>query len=189
LVGWVRGFSQIRESYASGPVESSTYAGGFIAQITNNHSTIELNYATGSVKGNNGIGGFLGVCLCNNSNQNIIRDSYATGRVIGNQNVGGFAGQSGDIFLRVISTGRVDRDTSETAIGGLIGAFWNPDGPRNVPDGFWDKDTSGRTSSAGGQGRSTTEMFGSSLYTNYDATLWKFNSLSYPMLQWQFAAP
>jgi hypothetical protein len=189
LVGWVRGFSQIRESYASGPVESSTYAGGFIAQITNNLSTIELNYATGSVKGNNGIGGFLGVCLCNNSNQNIIRDSYATGRVIGNQNVGGFAGQSGDIFLRVISTGRVDRDTSETAIGGLIGAFWNPDGPRNVPDGFWDKDTSGRTSSAGGQGRSTTEMFGSSLYTNYDATLWKFNSLSYPMLQWQFAAP
>ena len=188
-MGHLRGFSQVRESFASGAVESSTYAGGLVAQISNGRSTLEQNYATGAVKGNNGIGGFLGVCFCNNSNQNIIQDNYASGRVVGNQNVGGFAGISGDIFLRILSTGKVDRDASETAIGGLIGAFWNPDGPRNVPDGFWDKDASGRTTSAGGQGKSTTEMFGSSLYTNYDATLWKFDSRSYPTLQWQWTAP
>ncbi|MFY7929178.1 MAG: hypothetical protein ACOVS5_09930, partial [Oligoflexus sp.] len=89
----------------------------------------------------------------------------------------------------VYATGRVDRDTSETAIGGLIGAFWNADGPRNIPDGFWDQTTSGRTSSAGGQGKSTPDMFGSTLYINFDQTAWSFQSNRYPIFQWQSSAP
>jgi hypothetical protein len=189
LVGIVYGFSQIRESHATGAVESATYAGGLIGQLHNTSSTIELNYASGTVKGNNGVGGFLGVCFQNNSHQVIIRNNYATGRVIGNSNVGGFAGQSGDIISQVYATGRVDRDTSETAIGGLIGAFWNADGPRNIPDGFWDQTTSGRTSSAGGQGKSTPDMFGSTLYINFDQTAWSFQSNRYPIFQWQSSAP
>ena len=98
--------------------------------------------------------------------------------------MGGFTGQSGDIMQRIFSTGKVSYQTSPTNLGGLVGAFWSPDGSRNVPDGFWDKEKAEITTSAGGQGATTNEMFGSNLYVNFDASLWTFSARAYPTLKW-----
>ena len=184
LIGIARGYTRLKESASSGAVIGSTYVGGFLGRLLNSYATIELSYASGSVKGNTGVGGFMGVCFCNNASFAVINDSYALGAVVGNNQVGGFAGQSGDIMRRIYSAGKVSYDTSPTNLGGLVGVFWNADGPRNVPDGFWDKEKSGLTSSAGGQGATTSEMFGSTLYANYDPSLWTFASGGYPTLKW-----
>jgi hypothetical protein len=189
LIGRVRAYALIRQNAASGAVECSTYTGGLIAQIEGAEVTVTQSLALGSVTGNTNVGGFLGLAFRNNSHNVSITDSYARGNVKGNDSVGGFAGQVGDIVQRVYASGRVDKDASETNIGGLIGNLWNPDGPRDAPYSYWDKQASGRSTSKAGIGKNTSEMLGPSLYTNWDATVWSYTSQDYPRLIWELPAP
>jgi hypothetical protein len=189
LVGRVRAQAFIRQNAASGAVECPTYAGGFIAQIEGAEVTVTQSLALGSVTGNTNVGGFLGLAHRNNSHNVSITDSYARGNVKGNDSVGGFAGQVGDIVQRVYASGRVDKDSSETNIGGLIGNLWNPDGPRDAPYSYWDKQASGRSTSKAGVGKNTSEMLGPSLYSNWDGTVWSYSSQDYPRLIWELPPP
>ncbi len=185
MFGRLRSYSLVKYSSATGSVTCPTYAGGLIAQIEGDYVTIEQSMARGNVTGNTNVGGFLGLAWSNNSNNLAISDSYARGNVKGNQSVGGFVGQSGDVIQRVYASGRVDKVSSETDIGGLVGKFWSPDGPNDAPNSFWDKQSSGRSSSVGGIGKNTNEMLGSALYTNWNSSIWSYSNQDYPRLLWE----
>ncbi|NTU50784.1 MAG: peptidase M26, partial [Desulfobulbaceae bacterium] len=65
-------------------------------------------------------------------------------------------------------------------VGGLVG--------RNisvVTDSFWDKQTSGQTTSSGGTGMTTAEMKTPATFSGWDAGIWELVFGSYPQLQWQ----
>jgi hypothetical protein len=82
-----------------------------------------------------------------------VSDSYSTGRVIGEVYVGGLVGVNyGGTVTTSYSTGSV---TGQTEIGGLVG-----DGREeaSVSNSFWDIQTSGQATSAGGTGRTTVQM-------------------------------
>jgi hypothetical protein len=189
MLGRVRSHALIRQNAASGSTTCPTYTGGLIAQIEGDNVTITQSLATGNVTGNTNVGGFLGLAFRNNSHNVSITDCYARGEVKGNDNVGGFAGQVGDIMQKVYASGRVDKVSSETNLGGLLGNLWNPDGPRDAPYSYWDKQASGRATSKAGIGKNTSEMLGSSLYSNWDATIWSYSSQDYPRFLWELPVP
>jgi hypothetical protein len=189
MIGRIRSYAFIKQNAATGATNCPTYTGGLIAQLEGDNVTVTQSLATGSVTGNTNVGGFLGLAFRNNSHNVSISDSYARGHVKGNDNVGGFAGQVGDIIQKVYASGRVEKVSSETNLGGLVGTLWNPDGPRDAPYSYWDKQASGRSTSKAGVGKNTSEMLGSSLYSNWDATVWSYSSQDYPRLIWELPAP
>jgi hypothetical protein len=189
MFGRVRSHALIRQNAASGSTTCPTYTGGLIAQIEGDNVTITQSLATGNVTGNTNVGGFLGLAFRNNSHNVSITDCYARGQVKGNDNVGGFAGQVGDIMQKVYASGRVDKVSSETNLGGLVGNLWSPDGPRDAPYSYWDKQASGRATSKAGIGKNTSEMLGSSLYSNWDDTIWSYSNQDYPRFLWELPVP
>jgi len=178
LVGYNNNGSLIENSYATGAVSGSNYVGGLVGEnsnssILNSYATgivgdewgtsgyagglvgynrigsrITNSYATGAVSGNNLLGGLVG----RNSDSSIITDSYATGAVSGNSFLGGLVGYNGNgsTIENSYSTGLV---TGTSDFGGLVGRSNG-----TVTNSFWDMDTSGRTSSGGGTGKTTAEM-------------------------------
>ncbi|QIM47684.1 filamentous hemagglutinin N-terminal domain-containing protein [Pusillimonas sp. DMV24BSW_D] len=115
-----------------------------------NGGEIKRSYATGNVVGNFAIGGLVG-----NSNANgRIEDSYATGQVQGTTYaIGGLIGRNygGGQVNRSYATGYINGTGS-----GLIGVNESPDA--YVTNSFWDVQTSGKSSSDGGIGKTTVEM-------------------------------
>ncbi len=137
--------SSIDNSYAAGNVEATgDNVGGLVGD--NGSSTISNSYASGNVSGNNRIGGLVGY------NERVviafvgdITNSYASGLVTGNGDTGGLVGNNLTYFGSTY--GWVD--------GGTITAS------------FWNLDTSGQTSSAGGgTGITTAQMQQLSTFTN-----------------------
>ncbi len=132
-------------SYAPGSVHARGICGGLIAV---NNGPVSNCYATGGV----GVygksetsGGLVGL------NDGAVSDSYSTGSVTGNSSVGGLVGLNDGSVSDSYSTGSV---TGNSLVGGLVG---HNEGS-GVSSSFWDIDTSGQTTSAGGTGLSTTEM-------------------------------
>lgn len=189
LYGRLRNYSLIKNSYATGTISCPTRAGGVVALIEGDFITIQKSMSRSKVTGNSGIGGFVGYATKNNANNVTITDCYARGNVKGNDNVGGFAGIIGDVVQRIYATGRVEKVSSETNFGGLIGNLWNPDGPRDAPNSFWDLQSTSRSSSKAGVGKNTSEMLGSSLYSNWDASIWSYSAQDYPRLLWELPSP
>ncbi len=139
--------SVIENSYATGVV-NSTYSegGGLIGrmQASGGTNTIRNSYARVQVIGTYGAGGFIGAMNASSSSStNRIYNSYSTGAVSGNTNVGGFVGQR-------LGSGQNSTFTS-----------------------FWDTQTSGRTSSDGGIGETSSNMKSQSTYTSYN---WDFTT-------------
>ena len=110
-------------------------------------STITACYVEGAtVSGEWFVGGLVG------SNRNgTITNCYATGSVEGNSSVGGLVGYNWGTISDCYSTGSVSGDN---AVGGLVGYNWGG----MVTDSFWDIETSGQTTSAGGTGKTTAQM-------------------------------
>ena len=115
-------------------------------------------------------------------------DCYAVGNVTGYQYVGGLIGY--------LATGTVTNCYSKGFItgnsgkGGLVGATAG-----TTNNSFWDTQTSGQATSAGGTGKTTAEMKTQSTFTSWDfSTIWNINSAynsGYPILRafTYFAAP
>jgi hypothetical protein len=140
-------------------------------------------------------GGLVG---CNENG--VTQDCYARGNVSGGDRVGGLAGCTieGAIF-RSYSTGTVTRGitpgTWQGGIGGLVGrvdgslppGLGGTQGTGSVQDCYWDTQTSGTSSSAGGTGKTTAEMKTQNTFVNWDFTnVWSINSGvndGYPHLQ------
>ena len=149
----------------------------------------------GSVTGSGNVGGLAG------TGEGSISNSYATGSVSGNgSNIGGLVGMFAYNFASTINdsyaTGHVSGGSN---VGGLVGT--NTQG--TITNSFWDKTTSGQTTSAGGTGMTTAQMqtqanFTSATSANGNANpgwdftkpVWKIVSSvnqGYPCLAWSAA--
>jgi len=163
LVGDNKENSLISNCYASGIIQGADDTGGLAGR--NWGGTISNCYATGNVSGDDVTGGLVGKNSGANGYTATITNSYATGNVNGTGNfVGGLvASHAGFIdpaeITNCYSVGSVSGDTS---IGGLIGGNF----AGSVVDSFWDKTTSGQSSSDGGTGKITSEMQTESTFTS-----------------------
>ena len=174
----------VTNSYATGSVKGAGKVGGLAG--SNYRSTITRSYATGSVEGKWGnAGGLVGVSFFDS----IIRDSYATGSVKGGLSVGGLVGYSyyGTI-TNTYATGSVEGQWGN--IGGLAGYRQSSTITNNS---YWDKTTSKVGTSAGGEGKTTTELQSpitpgstpTEIYYDWSTNSWDFGTAKqYPVLKY-----
>jgi The GLUG motif len=161
--------------------------GGVGGLVGSNAGTVSNSYSTGSVTGDRLAGGLMGV------SSGDVTNSYSTGSVTGREDVGGLVGYIGGSVINSYSTGNV---TGQIQTGGLVGA----DDGGTVINSFWDMETSGQSTSAGGTGRTTAEMQDISTFTGaswdivtvptagYRDTGYTWNIVdhaTYPFLSWQ----
>ncbi|MBS4013774.1 MAG: fibrobacter succinogenes major paralogous domain-containing protein [Bacteroidetes bacterium] len=138
------------------------YNGGFIGWAE--RAVVENCFNYGNVIGTKQIGGFIGL-----SRDMTIKNSYSIGNVEGINNIGGFIGQieQSSNVENCFSAGLI---TASSVGGGLIGVNFNS----TVKYSFWDTDLSGYNESAGGIGKSTSEM---QELVNYVQFGWDFKGL------------
>ena len=171
LVGHNRG--TVSDSSTEGMVTSVTYddsdVGGLVG---NNDGTVSNSYSTGRVLGNGDVGGLVG------ANDGTVNNSYSAATVSGHSHVGGLVGHNGGTLSESYASGNV---SGYEDVGGLVGVNYgavsnsyssgsvtgnhfyvgglvafNYDGI--VSNSFWNIQTSGQVTSAGGTGKSTAEM-------------------------------
>jgi hypothetical protein len=97
-------------------------------------------------------------------NEGSITSSYSAGSVSGDADVGGLVGWNGGSITSCYSTGLV---SGIGHVGGLVGSNlggWAAVGIVN--SSFWDMETSGHVTSAGGTGKTTAEMQTESTFTD-----------------------
>ena len=176
----------LSNSYSTGDATGDVYAGGLVA--INGH-TVSDSYSTGSVTGNSSVGGLVG------ENGGTISDSYSTSNVTGDSSVGGLVGRNdGGNVINSYSTGNV---IGVTYVGGLIGENV---GEGTISNSFWDIETSGQATSAGGTGKTTMQMKDIATFsgagwdiiwvadsgTRNPSYIWNIvNNVTYPFLSWQ----
>ncbi|MGB2808044.1 MAG: GLUG motif-containing protein [Sedimentisphaerales bacterium] len=174
LVG--RNGGTISNCSSTSTVIGTNLVGGLVG---GNAGTITNCFSTGSVEGNTAVGGLVG----NNGHSSTITNCYSTASVSGDKYIGGLVGYNG--FYRTIancySTGSV---SGNYRVGGLVGG--NYDG--EVIASFWDIETSGQTTSAGGMGKTTAEMQTANTFTRWWGCepVWTIDeSIDYPRLVWE----
>lgn len=129
------------------------------------YSTINNSYASGAVSGVSYVGGLLGRVPSDSSFRTYIINSYATADVSGSSNyIGGLVGYyyPGSYIRNSYSTGSV---SGSSYVGGLVGSF-SYSSSSYISNSFWDTETSGQSSSAGGTGKTTAEMQEINTYLN-----------------------
>jgi len=219
-VGGLLGFNAgiVTRSYSAGVITGDNSVGGLVGSST---GSLTYCHSTAVVNGTGGrVGGLAG------SNNGIITTSYSTGAVRGDDNLGGLVGwNSGDVTMSY-STGSVSGDSDvgglvgwnfrgnvtmsysvgavsgNEAVGGLVGRGRYESSSGYVYEGhtvrsFWDMETSGQTTSAGGTGRTTAEMQTASTFLDAgwdfidetengtDDIWWILEGLDYPRLWWE----
>ncbi len=170
LIGWNNG--TITNCYSTGAVSGDNSVGGLIGR--NYNGTITNCYSTGAVTGNDYTGGLIG-----QNYGGTITNCYATSAVSGDDTTGGLIGRNyNGTITNCYSTGAV---SGNYYTGGLIGRNYN--GTYN--DDFWDTDTSGQATSAGGTGKTTVQMKQQATFTNWDfSSVWDImEELTYPWLR------
>jgi hypothetical protein len=174
----------VSNSYATGTVTGEGAVGGLVGY--NDDGTVSNSYSSGSVTGGDAVGGLAGGNACTVSN------SYSTGSVTGEDGVGGLVGWNGGIISNSYSTGSVSGNED---VGGLLGFNYDS----TVISSFWDVQTSGQATSAGGTGKNTTEMQNIDTFSGAGwniitvalnetnpAYIWNIvNNVTYPFLSWQ----
>jgi hypothetical protein len=130
------------------------------------------------------------------NHEGTISNSYSSARVNGEQLVGGLVGHNRASVSNCYSTGNV---TGLEDVGGLVGR--NYEG--TVSNSFWDTETSGQATSAGGTGKTTAEMENITTFsgatwnivavassgTRNPSYIWNIvDDETYPFLSWQPAA-
>ena len=156
-------------------VNSSWLVGSFVGG--NEEATITNCYSTGSVFSAWFAGGLVGENM-----GGTIANSYSTGSVCG-FGAGGLVGFTLEgTIANSYSTGSV----SGCNVGGLVG--YNRG---TITNSYWDIITSRQLSSAGGDGKTTTEMKQRATFENWDfVNIWAIvEDESYPYLQWQPEPP
>jgi len=190
LFGWSRDEAKVRnlglvDVYLSA---SGDCVGGVIGS---NGGSVTQCFCTGAIRGEGWVGGLVG------TNGGSVTECYSTGTVSGDQTVGGLVGgnSSGGVdgwdggIRNCYSTGAVDGNYD---VGGLVGG-----GGGTVVACFWDTQTSGQTSSAGGTGKTTDQMQTAETFldagwdfmgetVNGPNDVWKIaEGLDYPRLWWE----
>ena len=206
----------IRASYSTAAVTSraasttlvnaDARAAGLVAV---NKGTIAASFATGNVNTNRSTataslrrartGGLVAI-----NNGGTVTASYATGNITSTSIVsawdGGLVGRNNNGTVTAsYSTGTVMASSGATKNrGGLVGTN---EGSGTVTDSYWDTTSSGKSSSAAGTGKTTSELqtptaygTGSSIYANWNVNVddttgnddpWDFGTSSqYPILKY-----
>jgi hypothetical protein len=165
---------------SSGHVSGTKYVGGLVGE---SFDTITNCCSSGHVSGDNSVGGLVGW------NADEITNCYATGSVSGTKYVGGLVGKNGwwdyvrywpGVIVNSYSSGSV---TGNIFVGGLVG--YNEHG--EVTNSFWDIETSGRKTSHGGIGKTTSEMQTASSFVDWWCeSAWTIDEgFDYPRLVWE----
>ncbi len=172
----------ITNCYSTCSVSGDRYVGGLVGW--NYFGTITSSYSTGSVSGVEDVGGLVGR---NGTSwgEGAITNCYSTASVSGQDYVGGLVGfnEEGTI-TNCYSTGSV---SGQSQVGGLVGRHLYGE----VTASFWDIETSRRTTSAGGIGRTTAQMMQQSTFTDWDfENVWDIcEGSGYPRLWWEPPLP
>ena len=174
LIG--RNSGSVLDSYVAGSVKGSNNVGGLVG-YSYRGGTITTSYATGNIEGNLWVGGLVG------DNWSSITNSYAAGAVSGNRHVGGLVGwYSEGSITTSYATGSV---SGNRWVGGLVGSRYSG----TISSSYWDKTTSRISSSAGGVGKTTTElqspMTATGIYSSWSISSWDFGTREqYPALKY-----
>ena len=175
-----------------GPTGSVTNLGVVNANVTGGTATgalaglvlgsVSNSYSTGSVSGYSGVGGLVGSIYGGTSSASVT-NSYSTAAVTGNPMGTSFGGLVGDVDRGVVahsySTGTVSGNASAR---GLVGA-----NAGTVTDSYWNMDTSGRTTSAGGTGLTDVQMRQATSFGGFgfDGAWDILDGATYPYLGWE----
>lgn len=155
---------------------SEGIAGGLIG-FGEKTSTVTASFATGHVSGRAISGGLIG------ENNGTIDNCYSTGQVSATKSMAGglvaSVGYPDGTIRNCYSTGRV---SAQSPVGGLLGVG----GGASVTGSFWDRQTSGQATSAGGTGKTTTEMKRAATFAGWDfENIWTIREgVDYPKLRW-----
>lgn len=166
LVGSSSG-ATVRNSWSTGMIQGShdyqMRLGGLIGISSGADSFVHQCFSSVDVTATGGahqVGGLAGY----NGHGSIMTDCYATGNVSGTWKVGGLVGDNpypeGGYIAKCYSTGRVTGTG-----GGLVGFNYNGG---VTYDSYWDIETSGRTSSKGGAGKTTAQMMQQATFAGWD---------------------
>ena len=176
----------VRASFTTGTVTSGGHdVGGLAGRST---GTIAASYARVAVAANDHGGGLVG------RNFGTITAGYASGSVTGDHRPGGLVGRNEGPITASYSTGAV---TGNSRVGGLVG---ERAGSGAATVSYWDTQTSGQSRSAGGVGKTTSELQSltaySGIFANWNVDVdsvtgnddpWHFGTSSqYPALQVDF---
>jgi prepilin-type N-terminal cleavage/methylation domain-containing protein len=166
----------ITGSYSTGSVTGNAFNTGGL--VGDNTGDITNSYSTGSVTGaGQGTGGLVG-----NNDYGTITSSYSTGSVTNTAlNTGGLVGVNYGAITNSYSTGSVSSTTGNSHTGGLVG--YNYSG--TITNSYWDTQTSGITTSAGGTGKTTVQMKQYTTFSGWNFTnIWAIEEgVSYPYLR------
>jgi len=155
----------IKRSYSTADVIGNhQYTGGLTGS---NYGTVIFCYSSGNVSADgSNTGGLVGY------NASDITFCYSRGdvTVVNGSCTGGLVGFNLEIVSHSYSTGHV---SGVDRTGGLLGLNWG-----TIYTCFWDRETSGQTTSDGGTGKTTEEMKTLSTYTDAGWTFpnpWSIN--------------
>jgi hypothetical protein len=174
LVGYLRE-GIIGNCYAEGgSVSGDYYVGGLVGG--SNSGTITNCYSTVSISGDDYVGGLVG-----RNYGGIISNCYSTDSVTGDDYIGGLVGYNTGTISNCYSASSV---TGDNYVGGLVGTGGA------VLVSFWDIETSGQATSAGGIGKTTAEMQMVSTFIWWGACgnegIWTLDEGNdYPHLWWE----
>lgn len=174
LIGYIDTNFLIEYCYAEGNVNSTAFYVGGLVGYSMNGGKIQYSFATGNVTGTSGdVGGLVGYL-----NGGIITNSYAKGSVAGYSIIGGLVGYANGTITNSYSTGAV---TGNSNLGGLIG------NSNIATSSYWDTQTSGRSTSGGGIGKTTVQMMQQATFSGWDfVDTWSIEEgTSYPYFQWK----
>jgi len=176
--------------YSSGSVCGESSVGGLVGD---NFGSITTSHSSGSVCGEVAVGGLVGD---NNLGGSILM-SYSKSTITGYSFVGGLVGwNSTCTLMQCYSTGAVD---GNDYVGGLVGTTESVSDAKAL-ECFWDIETSGQATSAGGIGLTTAEMQNASTFLQagwdfIDETAngtediwWILEGQDYPRLWWELIA-
>ncbi len=177
----------VNHSYSTGTVSGRGYVGGLVGHSLGN---IVNCYSSASVSGTSSVGGLVGYngFVGARSGEGSIANCYSTGSVSGMYYVGGLAGSNSSSIVASYSAGSV---SGSEGVGGLVGVG-------GARASFWDTQTSGQTTSAGGTGKTTAEMQDRNTFmqAGWDFVgqpdgphdIWAMpEGGGYPVLSWQLA--
>jgi filamentous hemagglutinin family protein len=198
LFGYFEGSTISNIGLNGGSVIGKNFVGGLVGRGVN--STISKSYVTGNVTGDGGFIGAMAGMFEREINQiGIIgiTNSYASADVMGGAYVGGLVGLSTADITNSYATGAVaGQQASSANLGGLAGYvdlevmnLWGT----GITDSFWDTETTGQGSSAGGgSGLTTSNMQRASSFSSSwdisarggESTVWRiYEGQTAPLLR------
>jgi hypothetical protein len=174
----------VTRCYAAATVSGSHMVGGLVGHNTS--GLVTNCHATSAVSGAYATGGLVGADYSGTT-----ANCYADGAVTGDVYTGGLIGYSGGTVAGCYATGKV---TGPAGAGGLTGF----PSDASAEGSFWDAQTSGQLTSAGGTGKTTAELqdpntFRAAGWDFFGAAdgpddIWTVDpNTGYPVLWWQMA--